>query len=109
MQAISQTNARETASATDTLCGLVAGAILLAIFGTLNPFSDLGRIDPLQGASGSEAPTYFILLFLAADAGLLLHRAGRLTLPHLATPANIVLLAWLLVVGVAMSVAPEVS
>jgi O-antigen ligase len=100
---------RETASAADTLCGLVAGAILLAIFVTLNPYSDLGHSDPLQASSGMEAPTYFTLLVLAIAAGWLLYRSGRLTLPCLATRANLTLLAWLLAVGVAMSVDPSIS
>ncbi len=111
MQTIARGNpvVGETRSAIDTLCGLVAGAILLAIFVTLSPFSDLGKSDPLQASSGVEAPTYFVLLFLAGIAGLLLYRAGRLTLPCVATKANLVLLAWLLAVGVAMSVAPGIS
>jgi O-antigen ligase len=111
MQVTAQTNpmARDASGVTDTLCGLVAGAILLVIFVTLNPFSDLGRNDPLEASSGLEAPTYFAVLFLAASAGLLLYRAGRLTLPCLATRANLALLAWLLVVGVAMSVNPGIS
>jgi O-antigen ligase len=110
MQAVSHTEVRATPNAVDTLCGLVAAAILLAIFVTLNPFSDLGLVDPSQQTtSGTEAPTYFALLLLTIAAALVLYRAGRFTLPSLATPANLVLLAWLLAVGVAMSVAPEVS
>ncbi len=99
---------REIGSAVDMLCGLVAGVILLTIFVTLSPFSDLSRPDP-PASSGLEAPTYFVLLFLAGVAGLLLYRVGRLTLPCFATKANVVLLAWLLAVGVAMSVAPGIS
>jgi O-antigen ligase len=111
MRTIAQANptVRETGSAFDTLCGIVAGAILLVIFVTLTPFADLGHFDPLEASSGSDAPTYFALLFLAAVAGLLLYRAGRLTLPSLATWANLTLLAWLLVVGVAMSIDPGMS
>src|SRR5450432_4206792 len=111
MRTIAQANptVRETGSAFDTLCGIVAGAILLVIFVTLTPFADLGHFDPLEASSGSDAPTYFVLLFLAAAAELLLYRAGRLTLPSLATWANLTLLAWLLVVGVAMSIDPGMS
>jgi O-antigen ligase len=110
MQAITHTEVRAATSAVDTLCGLVAAAVLLVIFVTLNPFSDLGLIDPAQQVtSGTEAPTYFALLLLTIVAGLLLHSAGRFTLPTLARPANLALLAWLVVVGVALSVAPEVS
>ncbi|MBV9970575.1 MAG: O-antigen ligase family protein [Xanthobacteraceae bacterium] len=107
MPAISHTEVRTGASAVDTLCGLIATAILFVIFVTLNPFSDLGYADPSQ--SGSEAPIYFVLLVLTVAAGLLLYSAGRFTLPSLATPANIALLAWLLAVGVALSVEPSVS
>jgi O-antigen ligase len=107
MPAVSHIEVRAGASAVDTLCGLVATVILFVIFVTLNPFSDLGYNDPSQ--SGSEAPTYFVLLFLTMAAGLLLYNAGRFTLPSLVTRANIVLLAWLLVVGVALSVEPSVS
>ena len=111
MQVTAQANPdlQERASAADMLCGLIAGAILLIIFVTLDPFTDLGRIDPLETSSGGEAPTYFILSSLAATAVLVLYRTGRLTLACLATKANFVLLAWLLAVGIAMSVAPGVS
>jgi O-antigen ligase len=110
MQAISQTNARQAASVTETLCGLVAVAILFAVFVTFSPFSDLGLVDPSQPVtSGGEASTYFALLFLTIVAGLLLYSAGRFTLPSLATPANLALLAWLLAVGVALSVSPSIS
>jgi O-antigen ligase len=107
MQAISHTEVRTRASTVDTLCGLVATVILFVIFVTLNPFSDLGYADPSQ--SGSEAPTYFVLLFLTIAAGLLLKSAGRFTLPILLTRANIALVAWLLAVGVVLSVEPSVS
>jgi O-antigen ligase len=107
MQAISHTEVRARASTVDTLCGLVATVILFVIFVTLNPFSDLGYADPSQ--SGSEAPTYFVLLFLTIAAGLLLKSAGRFTLPILVTRANVALLAWLLAVGVVLSVEPSVS
>jgi O-antigen ligase len=111
MQVTVQTNpaAAERASVADMLRGLVAGVILLVIFVTLEPFSDRGRIDPLQATSGSDAPTYFILLALVAVSALLLMSSGRFILPCLATKANLALLAWLLVVGVAMSVDPSVS
>jgi hypothetical protein len=42
-------------------------------------------------------------------AGFLLYGIGRFTLPRFAKPANLVLLAWLVAVGIAMSVAREVS
>jgi O-antigen ligase len=110
MQAISHIEVRAGAGTVDTLCGLAAGAVLLVVFVTLNPFSDLGLIDPSQQiTSGTEAPTYFALLFLTIVAGFLLRSAGRFTLPSLATPANLALLAWLLAVGVALSVAPGIS
>jgi O-antigen ligase len=111
MQTIAQGNpvVRRSASAFDTLCGVVAGAILLVIFVTLSPFSDLGRPITFEASSGVEAPTYFVVLFLAGTGGLLLYRAGRLTLSCVATKANLVLLAWLLAVGVAMSVDPGIS
>jgi O-antigen ligase len=110
MQAISHTEVRAGTSTVETLCGLVGGAILLAIFVTLNPFSDLGLIDPaVQVTSGTKAPTYFTLLFLTIAAGLLLYSAGRLTLPSLARPANLALLAWVLAAGVALSITPEIS
>jgi O-antigen ligase len=109
MQSVSHTEVRAPTSAVDTLCGLAAAAILFVIFVTLNPFSDLGAVDPSQQTSGSEAPTYFALLLLTIVTGLLLYKAGRFTLPSLATPANFALLAWLLAVGVALSVEPSVS
>jgi O-antigen ligase len=109
MQAISHTEVRAPASTVETLCGLVAAVILFAIFVTFNPFSNLGLVDPSQEAGGGEAPIYFALLFLTIVAGLLLYSAGRFTLPSLATPANLTLLAWLLAVGVALSVAPSIS
>ena len=61
MQTIAQGNpvVRRSASAFDTLCGVVAGAILLVIFVTLSPFSDLGRPITFEASSGVEAPTYF--------------------------------------------------
>jgi O-antigen ligase len=109
MQLSAPTHSIVRETATDTLCGFVALAILLAIFITLNPFSDLGRADPLQASSGMEAPTYFTLLVLAMTAGWLLYRAGRLTLACLAMRENLALLAWLLAVGVAMSIDPSIS
>jgi O-antigen ligase len=109
MQALSHNEVRAGASTVDTLCGLVAAVILFAVFVTFNPFSNLGLVDPSQEAGGGEAPIYFALLFLTIFAGLLLYNAGRFTLPSLATPANLTLLAWLLAVGVALSVAPSIS
>jgi O-antigen ligase len=110
MQAISQTEVRAPTSAVDTLCGLVAIAILFAIFVTFDPFSDLGLGEPSQQVTGGgEAPVYFAMLFLTIVAGLLLYSAGRFTLPSLVTPANLALLAWLLAVGVALSATPSIS
>ena len=109
MPAISHIEVRARASTVDTLCGFVATVILFAVFVTFNPFSNLGVVDPSQEAGGGEAPIYFALLLLTVFAGLLLYNAGRFTLPSLATPANLTLLAWLLAVGVALSVAPSIS
>ena len=85
----------------------VAAAILLVVFVTLSPFSDLGQT--LELSSGNETATYLALLGLVGLAGLLLHRAGGRPLQWLATVENLLLLAWLLAVSVALSVDPGVS
>jgi O-antigen ligase len=85
----------------------VAVAILLVVFVTLSPFSDLGQT--LELSSGNETATYLALFGLVGFAGLLLHRTASLPLPSLATRENLFLLAWLLAVSVALSVDPGVS
>ncbi len=89
--------------------GGTAFAILLAIFVTLNPFSDLGDPKVLELSSGNEAATYITLFLLVALAGLLLQLSGGLPLRLLATKENLLLLAWLLVVSVALSADPSTS
>jgi O-antigen ligase len=92
-----------------SLRGGVAVAILLVIFVTLTPFSDLGDPKLLELSSGNETATYFALLLLVAAAGVLLHRSGGRPLHALVTAENLLLLAWLMVVSVALSVDPGVS
>jgi O-antigen ligase len=92
-----------------TLCSGVAVAILLVVFVTLAPFSDLGDPKLLELSSGNETATYLALLVLVGSAGLLLHHGGSAPLRLLATTENLMLLAWLLVVSVALSVDPGVS
>jgi O-antigen ligase len=87
----------------------VAVAILLVVFVTLSPFSDLGDAKVLEQSSGNEAATYLALFGLVGLAGLLLHRTAGLPLRSLATAENLLLLAWLLAVSVALSVDPGVS
>jgi O-antigen ligase len=96
-------------SAWERVRGGTAFAILLAIFVTLNPFSDLGDPKVLELSSGNEAATYVTLFLLVALAALLLLLSGRLPLQLLATRENLLLLAWLLVVGVAFSTDPGTS
>ena len=108
MPAISHTEVRARASTVDTLCGFVATVILFAIFVTLNPFSDLGIVDPSQSRR-SEAPIYFVLLFLTVFAGVLLYRRRPIYPVDPRDPANVTLLAWLLAVGVVLSVEPSIS
>jgi O-antigen ligase len=92
-----------------SLRGGVAVAILLVIFVTLTPFSDLGDPKLLELSSGNETATYLALLLLVAAAGVLLHRSGGRPLHALVTAENLLLLAWLMVVSVALSVDPGVS
>jgi O-antigen ligase len=91
------------------LRGAVAIAILLVVFVTLTPFSDLADPKVLEPSSGNETATYLALLVLAGCAGLLLHQGGGTPLRPLVTTENLLLLAWLLVVSVALSVDPGVS
>ncbi len=92
-----------------SLRGGVAVAILLVIFVTLTPFSDLGDPKLLELSSGNETATYLALLLLVGAAGVLLHRSGERPLQTLVTPEILLLLAWLTVVSVALSVDPGVS
>jgi O-antigen ligase len=87
----------------------VAVAVLLVVFVTLTPFSDLGDPKLLELSSGNETATYLALFLLLGSAGLLLHRTAGLMLRSLATSGNLLLLAWLLVVSVALSIDPGVS
>ena len=91
------------------LRGAVAIAILLVVFVTLTPFSDLADPRVLEPSSGNETATYLALLILVGCAGLLLHQGGGTPLRPLVTTENLLLLAWLLVVSVALSVDPGVS
>jgi O-antigen ligase len=88
---------------------LTAFAILLAVFITLNPFSDLGDPKVLELSSGNEAATYLTLFLLVALAALSLQLSGGLPLHLLATRENLLLLGWLLVVSVALSADPATS
>jgi O-antigen ligase len=90
-----------------TLRGWVAAAILLVVFVTLAPFSDLGDLKLLEVSNGNETATYLALLLLVGSSALLLHRSGALR--PLATTENMLLLAWLLVISIALSVDPGVS
>ncbi|HWF96414.1 MAG TPA: O-antigen ligase [Xanthobacteraceae bacterium] len=92
-----------------SLRGGVAVAILLVIFVTLTPFSDLGDPKLLELSSGNETATYLAVLLLVGAAGVLLHRSGERPLQMLVTPENLLLLAWLTVVSVALSVDPGIS
>jgi O-antigen ligase len=92
-----------------TLRSGVAIAILLVVFVTLAPFSDLGDPKLLEVSSGNETATYLALVVLVGSSALLLHRSGSLPFRLLATAENLLLLAWLLVVSVALSVDPSVS
>jgi O-antigen ligase len=97
------------AGAAEHVRGAVAAAILLVVFVTLNPFSDLGDAKVLELSSGNETATYIVIFCLAGVATLLLHRSGSLPFPSLATRENLLLLAWLLVVSVALSTDPGTS
>jgi hypothetical protein len=104
----------EPAVGFDPLRGGVACAILLVIFVTLTPFSDLESTDALNPSSGNEVLTYFTLFFFAGLAVLLLFRTGDpphpfLPFPSLASRANLALLGWLVAVAVGMSVNPPTS
>src|SRR5882757_855668 len=88
----------------ETLRGAVALAILLFIFVSFNPFTDLGDPKLLEVSSGNEAATYIALFLLVGLAGMLLYGAGSLPFPLLATRENFLLLGWLLVVSVGLSV-----
>jgi O-antigen ligase len=90
-----------------SLRNAAAIAILLVVFLTLSPFSDLGQT--LEQSSGNETATYLALFGLVGFAGLLLHRAGGRPLQSLASAENLLLLAWLLAVSVVLSVDPGVS
>jgi hypothetical protein len=71
-----------------------------------------GALPALHGRSilvGNETATYLALFFLVGSAGLLLYRTGNLPLQPLATTENLLLVAWLLVVSIALSVDPAVS
>ena len=92
-----------------SLRSAVAVAILLVTFVTLTPFADLADPKLLEVSSGNETATYLALLVLVGCAGLLLHQSGSSPLRWLATAENLLLLAWLLVVSVALSVDPGVS
>jgi O-antigen ligase len=87
----------------------VAVAVLLVVFVTLTPFSDLGDPKLLELSSGNETATYLALFLLLGAAGLLLRRTAGLMSRSLATTENLLLLAWLLVVSVAFSIDPGVS
>jgi O-antigen ligase len=87
----------------------VAVAILLVVFVTLTPFSDLADPKLLELSSGNETATYLALLVLVGCSGLLLRQDGSAPLRSLATTENLLLLAWLLVVSVALSADPGVS
>jgi O-antigen ligase len=100
---------RAPAGVSEYMRGGVAFAILLAILVTLNPFSDLGDPKVFELSSGNETATYITIFLLVGLAGLLLHRAGGLPLLSLSTNANLLLLAWLLVVSVALSTDPGTS
>jgi O-antigen ligase len=97
------------ARAAEHMRGAVAFAILLVIFMTLNPFLDLGDAKILEQSSGNETATYITILLLVALAAALLYRSGSLPFPSLATRENLLLLAWLLVVSVALSTDPGTS
>ena len=58
------------------LRGAVAIAILLVVFVTLTPFSDLADPKVLEPSSGNETATYLALLVLAGCAGVLLHQGN---------------------------------
>jgi O-antigen ligase len=87
----------------------VAVAILLVVFVSLAPFSDLGDPKLLEPSSGDETATYLTLFLLLGCASLLLYRTAGLLLRSLATPENFLLLGWLLAVSVALSSDPGAS
>ena len=92
------------ATLAETLRGAVAFAILLFIFVSFNPFTDLGDPKLLEVSSGNEAATYIALFLLVGLAGVLLYRTGSLPFRLLATRENLLLLGWLLVVSVGLSI-----
>lgn len=93
----------------ERLCTGAALLVLLALFVTVEPFSDLGDPKALEISSGNEAVTYIVLFILVGISGALLHWTRSLPFPALATRENLALLAWLLVVSVAMSTDSGVS
>jgi O-antigen ligase len=95
--------------AAERVRGGLAFAILLVVIVTLNPFSDLGDPKILEVSSGNETATYLAILFLAGLASALLYRSGGLPFHLLATRENLLLLAWLVVVSVALSIDPGTS
>jgi O-antigen ligase len=91
------------------LRGAIAAAILLVMFATLAPFSDLGDPKLLELSSGNETVTYLTLFLLVGCGAAVLGRAGATALRSLAAAPNLLLLAWLLVVSVGLSADPGVS
>jgi O-antigen ligase len=99
---------QDPAAVVNGLRSAVALAILLAVFITLNPFSDLGTV--IDGSSGGgDAPTYAAELLLGAAALWLLHASRRLQLAWLATWPNLALLVWLVADAVVLSTDPVTS
>ena len=90
-------------------CSVVAAAILLLVFLTLSPFTDLGDPRLLEVSGGNETATYLVAFALLGLGGLILSRAQMLPLRMLASRENLLLLAWLLVVSVGLSVEPAAS
>jgi O-antigen ligase len=113
MQATAQGSANDSPPMTvgwaEHARGGLAFAILLVVLVTLNPFSDLGDPRILELSSGNETVTYAAIFCLAGLSALLLYRAGSLPFASLATRENLLLLAWLVVVSVALSTDPGTS
>jgi hypothetical protein len=70
-------------------------AVLVLAWVSLHPFGDLAAADALDLTSGNETGTYALFAVFAAIGGGLAWQAHRAALRALASPALIMLAAWL--------------
>ena len=80
-----------------SLRSIVFVAVLIVAWVSLHPFGDLAAADALDLTSGNEAATYALFAAFAAIGGGLAWQADRAALRALASPALIMLAAWLVV------------